>query len=100
MKKLIVTLFLIGLSFNAAAGDWIAPLIGGFIAGTVIQKMQQPQVAYPPQVYGPGGIATLPPRTVYHTPAPNYFRQTYNCLVPVQDPLTGMVRNEVMTCVQ
>lgn len=100
MNKLIVTLLLAGASLNAVANDWIVPLVGGFIAGTVVQKMQTPQVNYPPQIYGPGGIATMPPRVVYHTPAPNYFRQTYNCLVPVQDPLTGMVRNEVMTCVQ
>lgn len=99
MNKLIVTLLLAGVSINAAANDWILPLVGGMVLGSVITKSQQPQV-YAPQVYGPGGIATLPPRTVYHTPAPNYFRQTYNCLVPVQDPLTGMVRNEVMTCVQ
>ena len=99
MKKLIVTLIMAGVTGNAVAGDWVLPLVGGMVLGSVITKSQQPQI-YAPQVYGPGGYATLPPRTVYHTPVQNFFQQTYNCLVPVRDPLTGMVRNEVMTCVQ
>lgn len=99
MKKVIITLLMVGFTGNAVAGDWILPLVGGVVLGSVISKSQQPY-AYPPQVYGPGGYGMLPPRTVYHTPVQNFFQQTYNCLVPVRDPLTGMVRNEVMTCVQ
>jgi hypothetical protein len=98
MKKLIITLLMVGFTGNAVAGDWVLPLVGGVVLGSVLSKPQNPYIA--PQIYGPGGYATLPPRTVYHTPPANFFQQTYNCLVPVRDPLTGYVRNEVMTCVQ
>ncbi len=100
MKKLIVTTLLTFMSVNAFAGDWVLPAIGGFIAGSIFNRPAAPGYGGVPQVYGPGGYATLPPRTIYHTPPVNYFQQTYNCLVPVRDPLTGYVRNEVMTCVQ
>ena len=98
MKKLIVTVVLTLVSVNALASDWVLPALGGFIAGSILNRPSYPNYGGVPQVYGPGGMATLPPRTIYH--APNFFQQTYNCLVPVRDPLTGMVRNEVMTCVQ
>ena len=100
MKKLIITIMLTMLSVNAFASDWVLPAIGGFIAGSILSRPSPQVVQAMPQVYGPGGYATLPPRTVYHTPPAYYYQQTYNCLVPVRDPLTGMVRNEVMTCVQ
>lgn len=32
--------------------------------------------------------------------SPGLIPQTYNCLVPVRDPLTGQVRNQVYLCVQ
>ena len=98
MKKLIVTLLLTFVSVNAFASDWVLPAIGGFIIGSVLNKPSYPNYGNVPQVYGPGGIATLPPRTIYHTPG--LLQQTYNCLVPVRDPLTGYIRNEVMVCVQ
>lgn len=102
MKKIFVTVLLSMVSFNAFASDWLGPAIGGFIVGTIVNEATRPRVygqpVLPPQIYGPGGYATMPPRTIYHTPG--LLQQTYNCLVPVRDPLTGMVRNEVMTCVQ
>lgn len=98
MKKLIVTIMLTFASVNAFASDWVLPAIGGFIVGSVLNKPSYPNYGGAPQVYGPGGIATLPPRTIYY--APSLLQQTYNCLVPVRDPLTGMVRNEVMVCTQ
>ncbi len=99
MKKLIVVVTLSLITVNAFASDWILPALGGFLAGTILnrQAVAGPMVM-PPQVYGPGGYATIPPRTIYHTPG--LMQQTYNCLVPVRDPLTGYVRNEVMMCVQ
>lgn len=99
MKKVIVTAVLAMCSVNALASDWVLPAIGGIIVGSILNRPSYPpNYGGVPQVYGPGGYGTLPPRTIYH--APSLFQQTYNCLVPVRDPLTGMVRNEVMTCVQ
>ena len=87
MKKFIVAAVLTATIVTpAAANDWIAPLIGGVIIGSVLNR-PNPNVynGYPnPNVYNPNPL----------------FRDYYNCLVPVRDQYTGIVRNEVMTCVR
>ena len=87
MKKFIVAAVLTATIVTpAAASDWIAPLIGGVIIGSVLNR-PNPNVynGYPnPNVYNPNPL----------------FRDYYNCLVPVRDQYTGIVRNEVMTCVR
>ena len=98
MKKLIVTITLTLMSFNAFAGDWVLPAIGGFIAGTILNRPSPQVIQTIPQVMGPGGYGAPPTSSIYYTPG--LFQQTYNCLVPVRDPLTGYIRNEVMTCVR
>lgn len=97
MKRIGTFVLLTFISANTQAGDWVLPAISGFIVGSIFNKPAQPYSGVP-QVYGPGGYATLPPHTIYYVP--NLLQQTYNCLVPVRDPLTGIVRNEVMVCVQ
>ena len=78
MKKFIVAAVLTATIVTpAAANDWIAPLIGGVIIGSVLNRPN-------PNVYNPNPL----------------FRDYYNCLVPVRDQYTGIVRNEVMTCVR
>ena len=69
-------------------GDWAGPLIGGIILGTIITNSQR-QVIIPQQPV----IVQQPP--VFNFPILNY----YSCLVQVQDPYTGVIKNEVMTCV-
>jgi hypothetical protein len=98
MKRLISFLVLTFFSVNTYASDWVLPAVGGFIVGTILNKSPAPAYRGIPQVYGPGGYATMPPNTVFYVP--NILQQTYNCLVPIRDPLTGVVRNEVMVCVQ
>jgi hypothetical protein len=98
MKRLISFLVLTFISENAFASDWVLPAVGGFIVGTILNKSPVSVYGGVPQVYGPGGYATLPPNTVFYVP--NLLQQTYNCLVPVRDPVTGVVRNEVMVCLQ
>jgi hypothetical protein len=98
MKKVIVSAVLAMCSVNALASDWVLPAIGGIIVGSMLNRPSYPNYGGVPQVYGPGGYGSLPPRSIYY--APPLLQQTYNCLVPVRDPLTGMIRNEVMTCVQ
>ena len=87
MKKFIVAAVLTATIVTpAAANDWIAPLIGGVIIGSVLNR-PNPNVynGYPnPNAYNPNPL----------------FRDYYNCLVPVRDQYTGIVRNEVMTCVR
>lgn len=93
MKKLIVAVVLTAVTVTpAVANDWIAPLIGGVIIGSVLNNRPNPNVynGYPNQPI----IINQPP--VYN-PNP-LFREYYNCLVPVRDQYTGVVRNEVMTC--
>ena len=69
-------------------GDWAGPLIGGIILGTIITNSQRQVIVQQPQV-----IVQQPP--VFSFPNLNY----YSCLVQVQDPFTGAIRNEVRTCV-
>ena len=96
MKKFIVAAVLTATIVTpAAASDWIAPLIGGVIIGSVLNR-PNPNVynGYPnPNVYN-----GYPNPNVYN-PNP-LFRDYYNCLVPVRDQYTGIVRNEVMTCMR
>ena len=99
MKKLVVIAALL-LSTSVMAqhghhghhghggGNWAGPLIGGIILGTIITNSQR-------QV-----IVQQPPVVVQQYPVYNFPMQTYyNCLVQVQDPYSGVIRNEVRTCV-
>ena len=101
MKKFIVTV-IAGLVFSNSALAWGEREQGALagIAGLwVIQQLHrggQPQVIYqqtPPVVVQQPVIVQQPP--IYSFP----FRNYYNCLVQVQDPFTGAIRNEVRTCV-
>ena len=69
-------------------GDWAGPLIGGIVLGTIISNSQR-------QV-----IVQQPPVIVQQAPIFNYpIQNYYSCLVQVQDPYSGVIRNEVRTCV-
>ena len=101
MKKFIVTV-IAGLVFSNSAFAWGEREQGARagIAGLwVIQQLQrggQPQVTYqqtPQVVVQQPVIVQQPP--IYSFP----FRNYYNCLVQVQDPYSGVIRNEVRTCV-
>ena len=101
MKKFIVTV-IAGLIFSNSALAWGEREQGALagIAGLwVIQQLHrggQPQVIYqqtPPVVVQQPVIVQQPP--IYSFP----FRNYYNCLVQVQDPYSGVIRNEVRTCV-
>jgi hypothetical protein len=70
------------------SGDWAGPLIGGIVLGAIISNSQRPVIVQQPPV-----IMQQPP--VINFPAQNF----YSCLVQVQDLYTGIVRNEVRTCV-
>jgi hypothetical protein len=98
MKRLISFVVLTFISTNAYASDWVLPAVSSFIVGAILNKFPAPVYGGMPQVYGPGGYATVPPNTVLYVP--NLLQQTYNCLVPFKDPLTGVIRNEVMVCIQ
>ena len=102
MKKLLIVITALLVSTGAMAqhhghyghgygggGNWAGPLIGGMVLGAVIANTQRPVYVQQPQV-----IVTQPP--IINYPIPNY----YSCLVQVQDPYTGIVRNEVRTCMQ
>ena len=69
-------------------GNWAGPLIGGIILGTIITNSQRQVIVQQPPV-----IVQQPP--IYNYPIRNY----YTCLVQVQDPYSGVIRNEVRTCV-
>jgi len=100
MKKLLIVITALLVSTGAMAqhghhghrghggGDWAGPLIGGILLGTIITNSQR-------QV-----IVQQPPVIVQQYPVYNFPMQTYyNCLVQVQDPYSGVIRNEVRTCV-
>lgn len=102
MKKLLIVITALLLSTGAMAqhhghhghgghggGNWVGPLIGGIVLGTIITNTQRPVYTQQPQV-----IINQPP--IINYPIVNY----YSCLVQVQDPYTGIIRNEVRTCVQ
>jgi hypothetical protein len=69
-------------------GNWAGPLIGGIVLGTIITNSQRPVIIQQPPI-----IVQQPP--IYNFPMQNY----YSCLVQVQDPYSGVIRNEVRTCV-
>jgi hypothetical protein len=102
MKKLVViAALLLSTSVMAQHGhhghhghrghgdrDLAGIVIGGIILGTIINNSQR-------QV-----IVQQPPVIVQQYPVYNFPMQTYyNCLVQVQDPYSGVIRNEVRTCV-
>jgi hypothetical protein len=103
MKKFIVVV-LAGLAFSNSAFAWgereqgALAGIAGLWAFQQLQRAGQPQVIYqqtpPVIVQQPQVIIQQPP--IYSYPIRNY----YSCLVQVQDPYTGIIRNEVRTCVQ
>jgi hypothetical protein len=74
---------------NHGNNEWAGPLIGGIILGTIITNSQRQVIVQQPPV-----IVQQPPVFVY--PIQNY----YSCLVQVQDPYSGVIRNEVRTCVR
>jgi len=103
MKKLLIVITALLVSTGAMAqhghhghhghrghggGDWAGPLIGGIILGTIITNSQRQVIVQQPPV-----IVQQPP--IYNFPVRNY----YSCLVQVQDPYSGVIRNEVHTCV-
>ena len=102
MKKFIVTA-IAGLVFSNSAFAWgdreqgALAGIAGLWAFQQLQRAGQPQVIYqqtpPVIVQQPPVIVQQSPVYVY--PIPNY----YSCLVQVQDPYSGVIRNEVHTCV-
>lgn len=102
MKKLLIVITALLVSTGAMAqhhghhghgghggGNWAGPLIGGIVLGTIISNTQRHIYVQQPQI-----IVTQPP--IINFPIQNY----YSCLVQVQDPYTGIIRNEVRTCVQ
>ena len=103
MKKFIVTV-IAGLVFSNSAfawGDREQGALAGIAGLWAIQQLHragQPQVIYqqtpPVIVQQPPVIVQQSPVYVY--PVPNY----YSCLVQVQDPYSGVIRNEVRTCVR
>ena len=103
MKKFIVTV-ITGLVFSNSAFAWgdreqgALAGIAGLWAFQQLQRAGQPQVinqqSPPVIVQQPQVIVHQPPVFVY--PLQNY----YSCLVQVQDPYSGIIRNEVRTCVR
>jgi hypothetical protein len=103
MKKLLIVITALLVSTGAMAqhhghhgyhggghggGNWIGPLIGGVVLGTIITNSQRQVIVQQPPV-----IVQQPP--IFNYPIQNY----YSCLVQVQDPYSGVIRNEVRTCV-
>ena len=109
MKKLIAILAFLLLSTSAMAqhyhgghyrggpgwgGGWVAPLIIGGITGAVIANSQRPVIVdQQPQVI----IQQPQPQVLYYR---DPTQQYYSCVVQVKDSVTGIVRNEVATCVK
>lgn len=102
MKKFIVTV-ITGLVFSNSAfawGDREQGALAGIAGLWAFQQLQR--AGQPPVIY-----QQLPPVIVQQAPviiqqAPIYsfpIRNYYSCLVQVQDPYSGVIRNEVRTCV-
>ena len=68
--------------------DLAGIVIGSIVLGTIISNSQRQVIVQQPPV-----IVQQPP--IYNFPTRNY----YTCLVQVQDPYSGVIRNEVHTCV-
>jgi len=96
MKKLVaIAALLLSTSVMAqhghhghGGGNWAGPLIGGIVLGTIISNSQRQVIVQQPPI-----IVQQPP--IFNFPVQNY----YSCLVQVQDPYSGVIRNEVRTCV-
>ena len=70
---------------GGGSGKWVAPLIGGVLLGAIITDARANQ--------------QVPQTPVIVQQFPIYQPNTFSCLVQVYDPITQVVRNEVMTCV-
>ena len=103
MKKLLIVITALLVSTGAMAQhghyghhghrghgdrDLAGLVIGSIVLGTIISNSQRQVIVQQPQV-----IVQQPP--IYNFPIQNY----YSCLVQVQDPYSGVIRNEVRTCV-
>ena len=102
MKKFIVTVFA-GLVFSNSAfawGDREQGALAGIVGLWAIQQLHrggQPQVIHqqtPPVIVQQAPVI-IQQAPIYSFPIRNY----YSCLVQVQDPYSGVIRNEVRTCV-
>jgi len=100
MKKLLIVITALLVSTGAMAQhghhghrghgdrDLAGLVIGSIVLGTIISNSQRQVIVQQPPV-----IVQQPP--IYNFPIRNY----YSCLVQVQDPYSGVIRNEVHTCV-
>ncbi len=102
MKKFIVTV-ITGLVFSNSAfawGDREQGALAGIAGLWVFQQLQktgQPQVI---NQQSPPVIVQQAPVIIQQAPIYNFpIRNYYSCLVQVQDPYSGVIRNEVRTCV-
>ena len=73
---------------NHGDRDLAGLVIGSIVLGTIISNSQRQVIVQQPQV-----IVQQPP--IYNFPT----RNVYPCLVQVQDPYSGVIRNEVLNCV-
>ena len=104
MKKLLIVITALLVSTGAMAQhghhghgghrnhgdrDLAGIVIGSIVLGTIISNSQRQVIVQQPPV-----IVQQPP--IYNLPIRNY----YSCLVQVQDPYSGVIRNEVRTCVR
>ena len=71
---------------GGGSGKWVAPLIGGVLLGAIISDARAHQ--------------QVPQTPVIVQQFPIYQPNTFSCLVQVYDPITQVIRNEVMTCIK
>ena len=71
---------------GGGSGKWVAPLIGGVLLGAIISDARANQ--------------QVPQTPVIIQQFPIYQPNTFSCLVQVYDPITQVIRNEVMTCIK
>ena len=103
MKKLLIVITALLVSTGAMAQhghhghgghrnhgdrDLAGILIGSIVLGTIISNSQRQVIVQQPPI-----IVQQPP--IYNFPT----RNVYPCLVQVQDPYSGIIRNEVLNCV-
>lgn len=111
MNKLIFTLVAaLGLSTSAAAydnhrhnhrhnhhshrGDWVGPALGGVLIGIAVSRAGEQ--SRPPVIIERQPVPIDQP-PVYRLPS-SY--QTFPCLIPYIDPVTGHKRHEYVLCVR
>ena len=70
---------------RASNGNWVAPLIGGVIVGAILTDAARANQPVPQ------------PPIIIQQPIPQ--TSSYSCLVQVYDPITRIIKNEVMICV-